>query len=276
MMNILPLRTECEGRAARNRKDRARLRALIFDVDGTLADTEETHRQAFDYAFLALDLGWAWPKPLYGELLQTSGGRERIERFIDMLPLPQDEKLRLAALAPAIHREKTRLYTELVADGRCPLRPGVVRLIREARSAGMLLAIASTTSAQNVDALLARHLGPGAMRMFDAVACGDHVQRKKPAPDIYHLALAMLGLPAAACVAFEDSSNGVCAAKAAGLLTIVTPSSWTTGERFPRADLELPHLGDESIPLPDDIALALGAKWLDLAVLRRIHGSASY
>ena len=120
MMNILPLRTECEGRAARNRKDRARLRALIFDVDGTLADTEETHRQAFDYAFLALDLGWAWPKALYGELLQTSGGRERIERFIDMLPLPQDEKLRLAALAPAIHREKTRLYTELVADAaRC-------------------------------------------------------------------------------------------------------------------------------------------------------------
>jgi HAD superfamily hydrolase (TIGR01509 family) len=263
-MTAMPLpksaaRPSAANAVSRAHEDRRCLGALIFDVDGTLADTEETHRQAFNYAFVAFGLDWEWSKALYRELLRTSGGKERIDRFVEALSVPQSEKRRLAALAPAIHREKTRLYTELVADGRCELRPGIARLLREASASGVRLAIASTTSPQNVDALLTRHLGPGALRMFDAIACGDHVQRKKPAPDIYHLALAMLGLPAWACIAFEDSPNGVCAAKCAGLFTVVTPSPWTAGERFRGANLELPHLGDERHPLPAEIASALGA-----------------
>ena len=249
------------------------VRALIFDVDGTLADTEETHRQAFNYAFLAFDLDWEWSKPLYRELLETSGGKERIVRFIETLPVPPAARRRLAALAPAIHREKTRLYAELVADGRCTLRPGVERLLGEASMCGIRLAIASTTSPQNVDALLTRHLGRAGLRMFDAIACADHVQRKKPAPDIYHLALAMLGLPAIGCIAFEDSPNGLRAAKRAGLFTIVTPSSWTAGERFRGADLELPYLGDETHALPAAIARRLGAPRLDVATLCRLHAA---
>ncbi|MGE5168909.1 MAG: HAD family hydrolase [Rudaea sp.] len=256
--------------------DRPALRALIFDADGTLADTEETHRQAFNYAFLAFRLDWEWSKPVYRELLRTSGGRERIVRFTETLGMTEKERLRLATLAPAIHREKTRLYTELIADGRCPLRPGVARLLGEARTAGVRLAIASTTSPQNVEALLTRHLGPAALRMFDAIACGDHVPRKKPAPDIYVLALAMLGLPARACVAFEDSANGLRAAKAAGLCTVVTPSPWTTGEAFQAADLELPHLGDEANVLPEESAAMIGGPWLGLAELRRLHAAASH
>ena len=251
------------------------VRALIFDVDGTLADTEETHRQAFNYAFLAFDFDWEWPKPLYRELLKTSGGKERIVRFIQTLPVPPAERRRLAGLAPAIHREKTRLYAELVGDGRCTLRPGVERLFGEASMSGVRLAIASTTSPQNVDALLTRHLGRGGLRMFDAIACADHVHRKKPAPDVYHLALAMLGLPATACVAFEDSPNGLRAAKRARLFTVVTPSPWTAGERFPGADLELPHLGDETYALPSAVARTLGASRLDLVTLCRLHAASS-
>ena len=251
------------------------VRALIFDVDGTLADTEETHRQAFNFAFLAFDLDWEWSKPLYRELLKTSGGKERIVGFIETLPVAAAEKRRLAGLAPAIHREKTRLYAELVADGRCTLRPGVERLLGEASACGVRLAIASTTSPQNVDALLTRHLGRGGLGMFDAIACADHVQRKKPAPDIYLLALAMLGLPAMACVAFEDSPNGLRAAKRARLFTVVTPSPWTAGERFPGADLELPHLGDETHALPAAVARWLGAPRLDLATLCRLHAASS-
>ena len=262
------------GRIAATPDDRC-VRALIFDVDGTLADTEETHRQAFNYAFLAFDLDWEWSKPLYRELLKTSGGKERIARFIETLAVAPAEKRRLAALVPAIHREKTRLYTELVADGRCTLRPGVERLLGEASARGVRLAIASTTSPQNVDALLTRQLGRGGLRMFDAVACADHVQRKKPAPDIYRLALAMLGLPAMACVAFEDSPNGLRAAKRARLFTVVTPSPWTAGERFRGADLELPHLGDETHALPAANARWLGAPRLDLPTICRLHAASA-
>ena len=249
------------------------MRALLFDVDGTLADTEETHRQAFNYAFLHFGFDWEWSPPLYRELLRTSGGKERIVRFVDTLALPAPERNRLRALVPAIHREKTRLYTELVADGRCPLRPGVNRLLDEASAAGVRLAIASTTTAENVRALLTRHRGADALREFHGIACGDHVGRKKPAPDIYHLALAMLGLSADACVAFEDSTNGVRAAKAAGLCTVVTPSQWTVGEDFADADLTLPHLGEAGRELPPAEAARVGGPWLGLAELRRLHAA---
>ncbi|HMA32066.1 MAG TPA: HAD family hydrolase [Casimicrobiaceae bacterium] len=252
----------------------AGLAALIFDVDGTLADTEETHRQAFNYAFLHFGLGWEWQRPLYRELLKTSGGKERIAGFIDTLQLPAGEAARLRQLVPAIHREKTRLFAELIADGRCPLRPGIVRLIDDARGSGVRLAIASTTTPENVHALLTRHLGDGALRMFACIACGDHVEHKKPAPDIYELALATLGCPARRCIAFEDSANGLRAAKASGLYTVVTPSQWTMGEDFAGADLVLSHLGDPDHPLPPAQAAAAGGPWLGLPELRGLHAAA--
>jgi HAD superfamily hydrolase (TIGR01509 family) len=176
---------------------------------------------------------------------------------------------------PALHREKTRLYAELIADGRCLLRPGVARLFDEANSAGVRLAIASTTTAENVHALLGRHLGADALHRFGCIACGDHVQRKKPAPDIYTLALSTLRQPADACVAFEDSANGLRAARAAGLFTVVTPSSWTTGEDFSDADIVLPHLGDTPHPLGAADAAEVGAPWLGLRELRALRAAAA-
>ena len=245
------------------------LMALIFDVDGTIADTEETHRQAFNYAFVHFGLRWEWTKPLYRELLRISGGKERLAYFIDTLEISEAEKKRLSRYVPAIHDEKTRLYTELVADGRCPLRPGIARLFAEASGDGVELAIASTTTAANIDALASRHFGD--CGRFAAIACGDHVAEKKPAPDIYRLVLAMLGRPPDQCVAFEDSLNGVRAAKCAGLYTVATPSPWTMGEAFDEADLVLPHLGDAGHPLSERAAASIGAPWLDLMSLRTLH-----
>ena len=166
-----------------------------------------------------------------------------------------------------MHRAKTALYTELIADGRCLPRPGVLRLIGEAREAGLRLAIASTTTAANVEALLTRHLGRSALKQFRTIVCGDLVRHKKPAPDIYRLAIATLGLSADECVAFEDSLNGLRAAKAADLYTVVTPSQWTIGEDFGAADIVLPHLGDREHPLPPAEATELGAPWLGLEQL---------
>lgn len=247
------------------------LKALLFDLDGTVADTEETHRQAFNHAFVRFGLPWEWTKPLYRDLLAVSGGHERIARYIETLPASEPDKARLRAQVPAIHESKTKLYTELIGDGRCPLRPGVARLFDEAYREGVQLAIVSTTSSTNVDALLTRHLGDAGRHRFSAIACAEHVERKKPAPDIYRLVLGMLGRSPDECAAFEDSPNGLRAAKRAGLFTVVTPSQWNGGEPFEDADLLLPHLGDPDHPLPESAAATVGAPWLDFASLRALH-----
>lgn len=248
-----------------------RLEALIFDVDGTLADTEETHRQAFNAAFLQFELPWEWSPQLYCDLLKVSGGKERIESYIDTLRVAPAERARLKQLVPGMHRTKMRHYGELIADGRSPLRPGVERLLREARGAGLKLAIASTTAGANAQPLIRRHLGGTGFGRFDVIVCGDHVSNKKPAPDIYRLVLASLGLPAAACVAFEDSANGLRAAKAAGLFTIATPTPWTAGQDFAGADLRLSHLGDPGQPLTAAERDRIGGPWLGLAQLVALH-----
>jgi HAD superfamily hydrolase (TIGR01509 family) len=218
------------------------LKALLFDLDGTLADTEETHRQAFNAAFIEFELWWDWSPPRYKRLLAVSGGKERLRHYIGTLRLPPAERERLQHIVPALHDTKTRIYTELLVRGQRPFRPGVPGLLRAARDAGLKLAIASTTTSANVSALLRANLGAAPGIGFDVVACGDQVPEKKPAPDIYQLALASLRLPAESCVAFEDSMNGLRAAKAAGLVTVVTPSRWTAEEDFQGADLVLPSL----------------------------------
>ena len=209
------------------------LRALLFDVDGTLVDTEELHRGAFNEAFRQLSLGWDWGRSLYAELLVVSGGAERIAAYIDRLQAPAAEKTRLRRLVPLVHGEKTRIYRELLASGGAQLRPGVARLIDEARAAGLKIGLAATSASTRVQV-------PGIA--IDAIVCVDQVARKKPAPDLYELLVATLRVPAAACAAFEDSANGLAAAKAAGLFTVVTPSRWTLAQDFSAADLVLPTL----------------------------------
>lgn len=250
------------------------LEALIFDVDGTLADTEEAHRQAFNLAFLELALGWEWNATLYRELLRVSGGKERIAHYIDTLRLPASERARLRGLVPLVHGAKTRIYKELVESFRLPLRTGVARLIREAREAGLRLAIASTTTLANVEALLSAALAPGSGRWFSVIETDDAVPRKKPEPDIYVGTLRRMRLPAECCVAFEDSENGVRAARAARLFTVATPTRWTAGQDFSGAQLVLESLGDRDRPLGIESQQRIGAPMLGLAQVQRLHGLA--
>jgi beta-phosphoglucomutase-like phosphatase (HAD superfamily) len=223
------------------------IEALIFDVDGTLADTEEAHRIAFNLAFERYRLGWAWSRDAYRSLLNVTGGKERIAAYIATLELGATERQRLTALVPVIHAEKTRFYGSVVADGGVPLREGVAHLIGDALVAGCRLAIASTTTATNIDALLGATLGPRGLDHFAVIACGDQVRAKKPAPDIYRLALSSLGLTPDRAVAIEDSANGLASAVGAGLWTLVTPTFWTEGSDFSAAGLVRPSLAALSV-----------------------------
>ena len=200
------------------------LKAIIFDVDGTMAETEEVHRQAFNNAFAHFRLGWRWDRKTYGELLRVTGGKERIRHFAK---LRIDDKT-----ISAIHAEKTKRYTALVESGRVPLRPGIENLIFEAKEAGIRLAIATTTTPANVTALLNATLGPSAERLFEVIAAGDCVTAKKPAPDVYLQTLHSLNLAPHDCLAVEDSANGLKAALAAGIPTIVTRSVYTQDDDF--------------------------------------------
>lgn len=214
--------------------------ALIFDVDGTLAETEELHRRAFLAAFAEDGLDWDWSIDLYRELLRVTGGKERIRAFLDRAAIPASDvpPERIARL----HARKTEIYGALMRTGACTLRPGVEATLRRAHAAGLPLAICTTTSRPNVDALLAVTLGETGVSMFAAIVTGEDVAAKKPAPDAYHLTLERLGLPAAACLAFEDSANGLAAARAAHIPTLVTPSLFTAHERFDGAARVIPDL----------------------------------
>jgi len=208
------------------------LNAIIFDVDGTLADTENVHRVCFNRAFVTSGLSWHWDKSQYGELLKVTGGKERIAHYIGTLGPAALTAAQRDELVATLHRVKTRFYERIIQQGAMRLRPGVAALIAAARADGIRLAVATTTSPPNVVALLKATLGPDALAMFDVIAAGDSVARKKPAPDIYVSALEQLSLPASDCVAIEDSHNGLRAAVAADLVTIVTPSTYTAGEDF--------------------------------------------
>src|SRR5579872_94017 len=205
----------------------SRCRALIFDVDGTLADTEEAHRRAFNQAFASFGLEWVWDPPLYADLLRVTGGKERLASYLSRLSLPQAQRRRLNDLIPRIHERKTQLYRDLVASGGLSPRPGVRKLMLQAREAGIRLAIASTTTLGNIEPLLTSILGRETPGWFAAIAAGDSVINKKPAPDIYNVALKTLNLDASRAIAIEDSAIGVQSARAAGLFTIATPGSWT-------------------------------------------------
>jgi len=222
------------------------LQGLIFDVDGTLAETEEVHRQAFNEAFAAFGLPWNWERPLYKELLQITGGKERILYYLTKWH-PQD----LAAVReeiPAIYDFKTKRYSAMILAGAVGLKPGVARLIAEAKSAGARLAIATTTHRGNVEALLQRTLPAHGVSLFDAIVAGDEVSAKKPDPEVFDAALRKLGLSAADCIAFEDSANGANAARGAGLRVVVTPGIYTAADDFSGASSVVSDLGEPGRP----------------------------
>ena len=258
----------------------SQLEALIFDVDGTLADTEgDGHLVAFNMAFKAAGLDWHWSGELYGQLLAVTGGKERIRYYLDeFYPTERGEKFSSPAtqdeafidFVADLHAAKTNYYKQLMEEGAVPLRTGVVRLFNEAREANLRLAIATTTTPGNVTALLTHTLGEDSIDWFEVIAAGDIVPAKKPAADIYVYAMQQMNLKPEQCLAFEDSHNGILSSKGADLKTVITINDYTRDHDFKGAELVLSDFGE-----PDQAMTVLSGdcedSYFSLSTARKIH-----
>jgi beta-phosphoglucomutase-like phosphatase (HAD superfamily) len=245
-----------------------KLQAVLFDVDGTLADTEQDgHRLAFNAAFKQFDLDWDWDIDLYGELLQITGGKERIRFYLEKYKPAELNRNDLKEWIASLHKTKTKHFESLMEAGSIPLRPGVARLINELRREKIKIAIATTTTMENVTALLKSTLGEESIGWFDVIGAGDIVPLKKPAPDIYHWVLDQLELSAQQCIAVEDSENGLKSALAAHLPTLITVSGYTRLQNFSGAVAVLSDLGEPSQPFTQIEGTALDKGWVDHKML---------
>jgi HAD superfamily hydrolase (TIGR01509 family) len=225
------------------------LKALIFDVDGTLADTESVHLQAFNHAFADQGLDWHWDEALYTQLLEISGGKERMTHYWKQVH-PNMKDIVGSGLTDTIehlHALKTAAYESAVQSGAVKLRPGVLDIIHSAHQLGLRLAIATTTSPVNIAVLLRNAIGPDWKELFLVIEDASTAPKKKPHPQVYVQTLARLGLPSDQCLAIEDSSNGLRAAVTAGLKTIITQNRFTAHHDFSGALQVLPDLGGVSV-----------------------------
>ena len=247
------------------------LEALIFDVDGTLANTErDGHLVAFNLAFKELGLDWEWSNELYHELLNVTGGQLRIKYYVNKY-LPNFETQDLDAFALKLHQLKTKKYVSIVDEGAMPLRPGVERLFKEAREAGLRLAIATTTTPANVDALISNTLGKEALDWFEVIGAGDVVPNLKPAGDIYHYVLEQMNLDASQCLAFEDSHNGIVSTTEAHIKTLITVNEYTDTHDFTGAVVTLSNLGEPDQPFKLINGNPTQASFVNVAYLQELH-----
>jgi HAD superfamily hydrolase (TIGR01509 family) len=249
--------------------------SLIFDCDGVLADTERFgHLPAFNATFREFGLPVEWSAEEYGRLLRVSGGKERMATlltpaFVESAGLPTDPEAQAAEVA-RWHKRKTAIYTELVAEGRLPARPGIERIVEAAQDGGWTLAVCSTSAEASVRAILDHAIGRERAGRFDLVLAGDVVAHKKPAPDIYQLAVERLGVPPSSVLVIEDSRNGLLAAAGAGLRCLVTVNGYTEDEDFSEAVLVVTSLGDpgrEATRILANRSAAHPGDWVTLADL---------
>jgi HAD superfamily hydrolase (TIGR01509 family) len=246
------------------------LEAILWDVDGTLAETEcDGHLVAMNAAFEQLGVPWRWSEERYGELLRVAGGFERLLFDMESRPLAPTATDGRRALAQRIHALKNQCYKELVASGTVPLRPGVRELFDECSAAGVRMAIVTTTSRGNVDALLSAQVGAGWEARFAAVVCAEDAPVKKPDPQAYRLVLEHLQLRAEQTVAIEDSAMGLIAATAVGVPVVITRSIYFAHDPVAEALAAGPGLGTvtgwtpvaDADPATDRIGLAQIRHW---------------
>ena len=251
------------------------LKAVIFDVDGTMAETErDGHRVAFNSAFSDAGLDWNWDEELYGKLLAVTGGKERMRFFLSDFHTDFDYDGDIEELIISLHAKKTKHYVALLENNAIDLRPGVVRLINELRDQGVRLAIATTTTPENVTALISNTLGVEALEWFDCIAAGDIVPAKKPAPDIFDYCLQQIGLSAEEFLVFEDSGNGVRSSLGADIATIVTLNNYTKNEDFTGAVTVLDQLGEPDNSCQVIAGERIAGDYVTVDDLRQLHASA--
>lgn len=252
------------------------LRAILFDVDGTLADTEALgHRPAYNRAFRELGLQFRWGPKLYRKLLRQPGGRERLKHFFQEYRPPLGEhdaeaRANLDAWVSRVHELKSQYFKRYMRNGRIPLRAGIARIMREAREAGLQLAIVTNASRQTLKPVLRYSMGPQLAAEIAVVASGEEVRHKKPAPDLYRLAMSRLGVRPEECIALEDSEMGLKAAVAAGLPAVVTLNADTLAQDFSSASLVVSSLGEPGAPTRIIRGQLTGPPWVTLETLRQI------
>lgn len=244
------------------------LKALIFDVDGTLANTEQGgHLRAFNEAFKLLNMNWHWDNDTYVDLLQVSGGKERIAYYMNNYKPPMERSFNKVDIAK-IHQLKTDIFVGYVAQGCVSIRTGVQRLVNEAIECGLRLAIATTTSLQNVEAIL---VGGGMSSKFEVIGAGGVVKNKKPVSDIYQYVLDELKLSASECIVFEDSAVGFASASAIGLKTVVTLSEYTKAFEFDGAMVVIDHLGGIDTPFEIMSGRPSSHSFVNVEYLKELH-----
>jgi HAD superfamily hydrolase (TIGR01509 family) len=221
----------------------AKIKAIIFDQDGVIIDTErDGHRVAFNRTFKEFGYDFEWDVDYYHDLLQVAGGKERMKHHLHIKgfgkPVKPEEE---DELIKSMHKRKTSIFVDMIESGELPLRPGVKRFMKEANQTGLVLGICTTSNERSAHAVAYKVLSD---IDFDFVLAGDVVKNKKPAPDIYNLALERTGLEPEECLVIEDSRNGVLAAKAAGMHVVVTTNHYTEKEDVSDGDIVVTSLGD--------------------------------
>ncbi len=252
-----------------------KLKGIIFDVDGTIADTEEIHRQAFNQTFDEFNLNWHWSVEDYRKILHISGGKERFKIFLD-----EDKALKSKIEAPKrfvreMHKRKSQLYRSILKHDDIQLRPGVIRLINEALDKGIQLAVATSSSMANLTTLFNKTLDIEPNELFNSIVTSDTVQDKKPSPAVYQCALSGLGLSADTCVAIEDTQNGNLAALAAGLQTVITTHAYTIDNDFTGASIVTNNLGEPDSPFCLSQGNSFGKSYVDVELLNNIISNAN-
>lgn len=250
-------------------------KGIVFDMDGTLADTEEIHRLAFNAAFAEYTLDWRWSFETYKDLLKISGGRERIIYYIDTLPEATEFENK-RDFARQLHKRKSEIYRELLVSENIKCRTGVMRLVDEAKSYGIKLAIATSSSKANVETVITNAVGSNGLDFFDTVISSDVVEDKKPCPIVYQMALSGLGLEHDECVAFEDTTNGSAAAQHASLKTIITTHEYTTDNDFLDAALVVDSLGEPNKPFNVQYGETFGKHYVDIELIEAIMDCSNF
>ena len=251
------------------------LKALIFDVDGTIANTErDAHLFAFNQAFEQLGINWSWSNELYHQLLAVTGGKERIKYYIndylDNFNI-SDYANDISDFAIKVHQQKTKNFVNLISQGNLPLRTGIKRIFSEALSKGLRLAIATTTTPANVEAIITHSLGKDYLNNFEVIGAGDVVKNKKPAGDIYTYVLENMNLSANEVIAFEDSENGILSASDAGLKSVITINEYTKTHTFNNALVVLNNLGEPNKPFTKISGKDTNFNCVDVAYLQELY-----